>query len=227
MLLRIVKGILLISFLDLAHKKFQIDLNSTFNLIQLGLLVVSVFFLKDLWKLAKAFVVAVKETIASLPLPQYSRVGIVLIAALFALHGLHALFGITVYPITSVEMFKGATEIKPYPDVMVRPKYYYVDYNGHNRVFEPRKEHVWPINEYLGWGFNQEFTFSLYRDFQYKKETYNYLMKQLKPKGIDTLLVGYQVLDYTKDEVTFVTDISAVPENAKIYFKIYNPAHEQ
>lgn len=227
MLLRVIQIILLFNFFDLAHRHFKVDMHSAVDIARLVVLVLSLYFVKDLWIAAKKAKTIYFDTLSTLKLSKFSQVGVYLITGVFALHAMHALAGITVFPITSVEMFKGASDNVERPNYLVRPKYYYVDEQGETQILEPRKEHVWPINDCLGWGYNQEFTFSIWRDLQYKKETYDLLSKILKPCGADTLLVGYHVFDYAADKATFYKDISQVPASGVFYFNVYDPADEK
>jgi hypothetical protein len=99
------------------------------------------------------------------------------------------------------------------------------------KVLDLRKEGFVLLAEHFGWwGYNHEFTFSATFHNKGQKENFDFITKEMKALGIDTLWVGVHWLNYENGEVGFDSDIcNAIEVNTteKIHYgPIYIPEYQ-
>ena len=171
---------------------------------------------------------AMRRWMDALPIP---RGGKLLLGALLVMELWFITIGSTSYPFADVGMFRWARKTKTLDPVLVIPKYYYVDDKADVRIIDLRKQHLFFLADHLGFGFNNEYTFSA--NFHYKAlpENYEFLLNALRKKGVDTLWVGLQTVDYRTGEVSFDTDpVRAMRHQQELYVfygPLYVPEHQR
>lgn len=161
-------------------------------------------------------------------IPKTLRVIIVLI---FIGQLIYISIGETRYPLSYVGMFSWSVDFSEAPTQVHLPKYYYYE-DGEPQIVEIRKQHIFFMADLLGWGFNNELTFSMNYHYKGEKENFKFLKESLEDEGIDSLWVGLQTVDYKNQEVHFDPDIeraTAYNDTASnIYYgPIYLPKYQR
>lgn len=167
--------------------------------------------------------------VRSIPMPRTAKwvVGAVLLGELLVIT-----LGGTYYPFADVGMFRYARPASPLPPELVRPIYYYKDDDGTPVPVHLRKQHIWASADLLGWGFNNEYTFSATYHYKGLQANYTYLVQALrKARGIDTLWVGLYGVDFRTRRVWFDPDpvrAMAFNDSARVFYgPLYVPDHQR
>ncbi len=193
------------------------------------LMLACVFVLLREAKRPDNFIVRCKRTLAALPIPRAAKavVGVVLMIQL-----VHITLGVTNYPFADVGMFRWAKPARELPTVLTVPKYYYYDAAHRIHPLEIRKQHIWATADLLGWGYNNEYTFSA--NYHYKGQQINFhlLSDALRARtGIDTLWVGLQTVDFATGKVSFDPDLAhavAFNDNERVFYgPLYIPEYQR
>ncbi len=170
-----------------------------------------------------------KRILSALPIPGAAKavVAVVVVGQLA-----HITMGITNYPFADVGMFRWARTTRHLPDVLTLPKYYYYDASRQVQLVELRKQHVWAAADLLGWGYNNEYTFSANYHYKGEKANFQFMLDALRAQaGIDTLWVGLQTVDFATGNVSFDPDVARAVafNNAErvFYGAIYIPEYQK
>ncbi|MDX9750447.1 MAG: hypothetical protein RBT71_05150, partial [Flavobacteriales bacterium] len=131
-----------------------------------------------------------------------------------------------------VGMFRYARRAAALPTELVRPGYYYKDASGRAVPLHLRKQHIWAGADMLGWGYNNEYTFSAAYHYKGERANYEHLARALKEEaGIDTLWVGLYSVDFRTGDVRFDPDpvrAMAFNDTARIFYgPLYIPTHQR
>jgi hypothetical protein len=133
------------------------------------------------------------------------------------------------FPFYDVGMFRWSTKFSNPDKILYSLKYYYWK-DGSARIFDIRKESILLFAENLGWGYSHEFTFSAAYHNKGQVNNFLYLAELMKERGIDTLWVGVQSVNYATGDVMFDTDIcNAIELNQTKnihYGPIYIPGYQ-
>lgn len=163
----------------------------------------------------------------NLPIPKGAKwaIGIVFIGNLLTIA-----FAKSYYPFYEVGMFRWSSKNwKPDP-VLHKTKYFYYD-QGQATVLDLRKESFFLFQEHLRWGYTHEFTFAASYHNKAQKENFEFVQSLMKERGIDTLWVGVQTVNYTTGEVSFNSDpcyAITINETAKLHYgPIYIPEYQR
>jgi hypothetical protein len=171
----------------------------------------------------------IKAQLSALPMPRVAKivVGVILLVQLG-----HITLGVTNYPFADVGMFRWAKEQRELPAELTLPKYYYTDANGAVYPVEIRKQHIWAAADLLGWGYNNEYTFSATYHYKAEKANFDLLSEAIRSKaGIDTLWVGLQTVDFATGTVSFDPDRERAilfNDTARIHYgKLFVPHYQR
>lgn len=146
-----------------------------------------------------------------LPIPVPARA--TLTAILVVLLGFIAV-GKTSYPFADVGMFRWVKPFRDLPPVQTRPMYYFRETDGSTHIVQIRRQHIWAMADLLGWGWNNEYTFSATYLYKGYRANHDLLLAELKrTQGVDTLWVGLASVDHRTGVVSFDPD----PERAVMY----------
>jgi hypothetical protein len=134
------------------------------------------------------------------------------------------------YPFYNVGMFSWASAKASDDKILYNPKYYYYK-NGTVKLLDLRKESIFLFADNFGWGYTHEFTFAVTYHNKGQKENFEFIAEKMKERGVDTLWVGVQLVNYKTREVKFEPNIcNAIKINntQKIYYgPIYIPEYQK
>jgi hypothetical protein len=137
--------------------------------------------------------------------------------------------GVPLYPFYDVGMFRWQTVFENEPKTVYKVKYYYME-NNEPKLLDLRREGFLFFSEHFDITYSHVFTFSANYHNKAKKETFDYLSEKLKEKGIDTLWVGVQTVNYETGEVNFNPDLcNAIKVNKEErihYGPIFIPSYQ-
>ena len=184
-----------------------------------------------LWKDARRKDGLIQRTAKAIRMLPMSIVAKVVLGALFLVQMAYITLGRTNYPFADVGMFRWHKEAKALDPVLTLPKYYYRNAEGHFEPLEIRKQHIWAFADLLGWGYNNEYTFSVAYHYKAQRATYEHLLTALEREaGIDTLWLGLQTVDFRTGEVRFDIDTERanafVQKNRIFYGPTHIPGHQ-
>lgn len=165
----------------------------------------------------------------ALPIPLAARTTVSLL--LLVLSGF-IVVGKTSYPFADVGMFRWVKAARDMPPVQHRPVYYFKAVDGTARIVHIRKQHIWAMADLLGWGWNNEYTFSANYLYKGLRANHDFLLAELKrTAGVDTLWVGLASVDFRSRVVSFDPDpIRAVMYNdtAEVFYgPLFIPDHQR
>lgn len=133
------------------------------------------------------------------------------------------------YPFYDVGMFRWQTTFGEEPKMVYKVRYYYYK-NGKPEIFDIRREGFIFFSKYFDITHSHVYTFSVNFHNKSRKETFDHLSTKLKEKGIDTLWVGVQTVNYETKKVHFDPDICRaikVNNTQNIYYgPIYIPEYQ-
>jgi hypothetical protein len=162
------------------------------------------------------------------PIPFWPRV---VAAIILVVQCAYITWGVTDYPFADVGMFRSSRRVQDLPSRCVHTAYYFRDSTGVARLVDLRKQHVHFMDDLLGAGYNNEYTFSAAYHYRGTQANHDLLLAALREAGVDTLWVGLQVVDYGTGEVTFDPDpCRAIAYNdtaGQFYGPIHIPAHQR
>lgn len=138
-------------------------------------------------------------------------------------------FAKSYYPFYEVGMFRWSSSKWKPNKVLYKTKYFYYD-QGEPKLLDLRKESFFLLQDHLGWGYTHEFTFSAAYHNKAQKENFEFIQSLMKERGIDTLWVGVQMVNYETGEVSFNPDLCnaiTVNETEKLHYgPIYIPEYQ-
>jgi hypothetical protein len=161
----------------------------------------------------------------SLPIPGVVKyiVVVVLIGNLMAIG-----FGKARYPFCDVGMYRWPKEFTR-DKIGYEVKYYYWSKNGY-KILELRKECSTFLAEHFGWGFWNDIAYATAYFHKGEKENFEFLRREMKEIGIDTLWAGVHSINFETGEVTFDPDICNaihVNQTKSLYYgPIYIPTYQ-
>lgn len=133
------------------------------------------------------------------------------------------------YPFYDVGMFRWPGNFENAPKIVYKPKYFFF-HEGKPRILDLRREGFIFFSEYFGPTYTHMFTFATNYHNKARKETFDYLSEKMSARGIDTLWVGVQTVDYETGVVTFNTDLCnavMVNQTKNIHYgPIYIPSYQ-
>ena len=133
------------------------------------------------------------------------------------------------YPFYDIGMFRWPVEFKDRDKIVHEVKYYYWQ-NGQFKILELRKEPSFFLAEHFRWGYANDFAYATTYFHKSEKENFEFLSREMKERGVDTLWVGVHSVNFETREVTFDPDIcNAIKINQEpnlYYGPIYIPEYQ-
>lgn len=138
-------------------------------------------------------------------------------------------FAKSYYPFYEVGMFRWSSNFSNPAKMVYAPKYYYLK-GDKVKVLDLRKESIFLFSDHLGWGYTHEFTFAATYHNKGQKENFEFIAQKMKERGVDTLWVGIQSINYATGVVAFNPDLTnavKVNQTEKIHYgAIYIPEYQ-
>ena len=133
------------------------------------------------------------------------------------------------YPFYDVGMFRYPKDFTARDKIFHEVKYYYWQ-EGQYKILELRKECSFFLAEHFGLGYSHDFAYSAAYFHKGEKENFEFLSREMKERGVDTLWVGVHTVNFETREVTFDPDICnavLINQTAKLYYgPIYIPEYQ-
>ncbi len=138
-------------------------------------------------------------------------------------------FGEQRYPFYDVGMYRWPKEYSNRNKIAYEVKYYYWQQNEY-KILELRKESSLLLTEHFGWGYSNDIAYATTYFHKSEKENFEYISREMKERGIDTLWAGVHSINFETKEVTFDPDICnaiSVNKSEELYYgPIYIPEYQ-
>lgn len=133
------------------------------------------------------------------------------------------------YPFYDVGMFRYPVDFEKRDKTFYELKYYYWQQDQY-KILELRKECSFLLSEHFGFGYANDFAYSAAYFHKSEKENFDFISRLMKERGVDTLWVGVNSVNFETHEVQFNADIcNAVEINKRpdlYYGPIYIPEYQ-
>ena len=162
----------------------------------------------------------------SSPIPKAAKyvIVIVLIGNLMAIG-----FGKQWYPFYDVGMYRWPVNYESRDKINYEVKYYYWQQDTY-KILELRKESSFFLAEHFGWGYGNDIAYATSYFHKGEKENFEYLSREMKERGVDTLWAGVHAINFETNEITFDPDICKainINQRAKLYYgPLYIPTYQ-
>ncbi|MDR7208968.1 hypothetical protein [Flavobacterium piscis] len=161
-----------------------------------------VFVLIKIYK-KTSFLVKLYNFFLKLDIPKGAKIAICVV---FVGNAMSIILAKPLYPFYDVGMFRWNTSFKAKSEIVYNPKYYYYK-NGIVKILDIRKESFYFLSEHLGLGYTHEFTFASTYHNKAQKDNFEFIMSELRERGIDTIWVGIHAVNYKTKKVWFNPNI--------------------
>jgi hypothetical protein len=137
----------------------------------------------------------------SVPAPVKFIVMIVLIGNVLAIS-----LGMQRYPFYDVGMYRWPVEYRNRDKMVKEVKYYYNTPGGYE-ILELRKESSFLLADHFGFGFSNDIAYATTYFHKAEKENFEFLSREMKKRGVDTLWAGVHAYNFETNEAAFDPDI--------------------
>ena len=169
------------SIVKIGLDKLSSIIHFVYYIIHLLALIILVYNISSDIKSSNSWLKKIYRRIKGVAIPRLLKIItlIIFIGQLF-----YITIGETRYPFSYVGMFSWSVDFSDEPSQIHQPKYYYYE-DGEPQIVEIRKQHIFFMADLLGWGYNNELTFSMNYHYKGEKENFKFLKQSLESKGIE------------------------------------------